>query len=86
MNVQRRVKDFVVANFYVSDPEELNDGVALVERGIIDSTGMLEVILFLETEFGIRIQDEETLPENLGSIAQIAAFVARKQATGAGGA
>ena len=82
MNVQRRVKDFVVTNFYVSNPEELNDTDPLVDRGIIDSTGMLEVIPFLETEFGIRIQDDEMLPENLGSIDRIAAFVVRKRASG----
>lgn len=79
MDVARRVKDFVVANFYVSDPDELTPDLPLVTRGIIDSTGMLEVIAFLEAEFEIRIKDDETIPDNLGSIAQIAAFVARKR-------
>jgi acyl carrier protein len=80
MSVQQRVKQFVVENFYVSNPAELSDETLLVTDGYVDSTGMLEIIAFLESEFGIRIADTETTPENLESIARIAAFVARKQA------
>ncbi len=79
-DVEARVREFVATNFYVSDPRDLEPDVPLVERGIIDSTGVLEVIGFLETEFGIRVLDEEMLPENLGSIRRIAAFVASKGA------
>jgi acyl carrier protein len=46
--------------------------------GIVDSTGMLEIIAFLEADFGIRITDEETIPENLGSVACIAGFTEKK--------
>jgi acyl carrier protein len=79
MNVQQRVKQFIVENFYVAEPSELGDDTLLVTNGYVDSTGMLEIISFLETEFGIRIADQETTPENLESIERIAAFVARKQ-------
>ncbi len=78
MNIQQRVGLFVVENFYVSDPAELTDDTPLVPSGIVDSTGMLEIIAFLEAEFGIRVGDEETVPENLESIRRIAAFVDRK--------
>lgn len=80
MSVLERVRQFVIDNFYVSDPSELTDDTLLVTQGYVDSTGMLEMISYLETEFGIRITDQETTPENLESIARIAAFVARKQA------
>jgi acyl carrier protein len=83
MTVAERVKDFVVANFYVSDPAEITLDYPLVGRGLVDSTGMLEVIAFLEEEYGIRIADHETVPENLGTIALIAAFVERKRAASA---
>lgn len=86
MDVASRIKEFVVSNFYVSDPAELTPSTELVGSGLIDSTGMLEVVSFLETEFGIKIRDEEMLPENLGSIGQIAAFVGRKRAAGAAAA
>ena len=52
--------------------------------GIVDSTGMLEIILFLEGEYGIHVEDHETIPENLETISRIAAFVARKRAAAAG--
>ncbi len=79
MNVQQRVRRFVLENFYVSDPSEVADDTLLVTTGFIDSTGMLEVITFLEEEFRIRIADDETTAENLESIERIAAFVERKQ-------
>lgn len=80
MDVQARVKQFIVDNFYVSDPAELGAETSLITGGYVDSTGMLEVITFLESEFGIRIKDQEMVPENLETIGQIAAFVARKKA------
>lgn len=79
MEVQERVKRFIVENFYVSDPGELAPDTSLI-TGYVDSTGMLEVIAFLETEFGIRIDDREMVPENLETIGRIGAFVVRKQA------
>jgi acyl carrier protein len=79
MTAHQRIRQFVVDNFYISDPAQLADETSLVTSGYVDSTGMLEVISFLESEFGIRISDQETTPENLESIARIAAFVARKQ-------
>ncbi len=78
MTIRQRVGRFVVEYFYVSDPSELTDDTLLVTSGIVDSTGMLEIIAFLEADFGIRIEDHETVPENLGSISRIAAFVDRK--------
>ncbi len=80
MNVQQRIRQFILENFYVSDPAELADDASLIQGGWVDSTGMLEVITFLEEEFGIQIADTEMLPENLDSIQRIAVFVARKRA------
>ena len=80
MSVSERVKQFVIANFYVSDPSMLGERTSLITSGLVDSTGMLEVIGFLESEFAIRVLDEEMVPENLESIGEIADFVARKQA------
>jgi acyl carrier protein len=84
MNVQQRVRRFVIENFYVSDPSEIGDDTLLVTTGVVDSTGMLELIGFLETEFGIRIEDREMTPENLESIERMAAFVERKRQPGNG--
>ncbi len=83
MTLQQRVRQFIVENFYVSDPSELADDTSLITSGFVDSTGMLEVIAFLESEFGIRVLDQEMVPENLESIGRIAAYVARKREAGA---
>ena len=79
MDVPARVKQFIVENFYVSDPAELTEDTSLITGGYVDSTGMLEMIAFLEREFGIRVKDQEMVPENLETIGQIASFIARKK-------
>ena len=79
LTVQARARRFVVENFYVSDPLEFTDDTSLITSGLVDSTGMLEVIAFLESEYGFRIEDREMVPANLETINRIAAFVARKR-------
>lgn len=78
MTVQERVRQFIIDNFYVADASELGGASSLIQGGWVDSTGMLELIAFLEVEFGLRISDAEMIPDNLDSIDRIAAFVARK--------
>ena len=80
MELERQVRDFVTSNFYVADPRSLENGTSLLDAGIIDSTGVLEVIMFVETTFGVTVEDSEMLPENLDSIERITAFVERKKA------
>ena len=84
MTVAENVRLFILENFYVSDPEDLSDEVSLLDSGYVNSTGMMEVILFLEREYGIHVEDHETIPQNLESISRIAAFIARKQLAAAG--
>ncbi|HUB05855.1 MAG TPA: acyl carrier protein [Myxococcales bacterium] len=79
--VAARVRAFVLENFYVSEPEKLGDEDSLIARGVVDSTGFLEIIVFLEAAFSLRIEDHELVPGNFESIARIAAFVARKGAS-----
>jgi len=79
MDIKEQVRNFVTSNFYVADPAALEDEASLLDRGIIDSTGVLEVIFFIEETFGITVEDSEMLPDNLDSIERIANFVARKK-------
>ncbi len=80
MEFSEQVRNFVIKNFYVPEPQALADDASLLDLGVIDSTGVLEVIGFLEDTFGITVEDDEMLPENLDSIERISAFVARKKA------
>lgn len=80
MEVAGAVRSFITSNFYVADPSALTDEASLLDGGIIDSTGVLEVIEFLEENFAIQVKDEEMLPDNLDSVGKIARFVERKRA------
>jgi acyl carrier protein len=81
--VEERIREFIVDNFAV-DGRETNLGAdtPLIETGIVDSMGVVEVVEFLEDEFDIEVDDEEVLPENLNSVTHIVAYVRRKQTTG----
>lgn len=81
LTIEALVRQFIVRQFRVNDPAGLADDTLLMEEGIVDSVAMLAVIMFLESEFGIEVDDLEIMPENLESIARIAAFVAGKQHT-----
>jgi acyl carrier protein len=79
MDIRQRIRDFITANFYVADPSALADDASLLDQGIIDSTGVLEIIMFLEDNFGFKVADAEMVPDNLDSISSIASFVDRKR-------
>jgi acyl carrier protein len=81
MHVTAEVRDYILKNYLFStDPSALDDSVSLMQTGVIDSTGVLELIFFLQEKYGIEVADEEMVPENLDSVRNIAAFVARKSA------
>ena len=77
--VKQQVREFVLSNFYVADAASITDAMSLLDQGIVDSTGVLEIIGFIETTLGVTVEDHEMLPENLESIERIARFVQRKQ-------
>ncbi len=81
MSIENQIREFVLNNYlFTDDPTMLRDDESFMRKGIIDSTGVLEVIEFLRTEFDIRVEDDEMVPENLDSVRQLAAFVTRKRA------
>lgn len=77
---QRReqLRNYIVDNFLFGDDKGLDDSVSFLDTGIIDSTGILELIGFLERHFSIKIEDKELVPENLDSIENIMGFLGRK--------
>ncbi|MGQ7792894.1 acyl carrier protein [Faunimonas sp. B44] len=78
--LSRRIRAFIEENFlFREEGAGLGEDESLLEAGLIDSTGILELVAFLETEFGIRMADAEIVPENLDSIRSIAAYVERKR-------
>ena len=75
-----KVREFIVENFLFGDGATLNNDTSFLHEKIVDSTGILEIINFLEEHFSIKIEDEEMLPENLDSLNNIDAFLKRKKA------
>ena len=73
------IRAYVVDRFlFGQGAETLSDEASFLESGIVDSTGVLEIVMFLEQRFGIKVKDEELVPDNLDSIRNITAFVGRK--------
>lgn len=79
MDTKQRVREFVTGNFFVQDKAGLTDSASLLDLGVVDSTGVLEIMGFLESSFGVQVEDDEIVPENLDSIERIASFVERKR-------
>lgn len=81
MDVKAQVRAFVTRNFYFPEGRPLPDGASLLDHGVIDSTGVFEVIEFIEDTFALRVDEADLAPENLDSIDRIAAYVERKRAS-----
>jgi acyl carrier protein len=79
--IGQEIRRFVVTNFlFGQDGTVLTEEQSFLESGIIDSTGVLELVAFLEQRYGISVGDRELLPENLDSILNVASYVSRKLA------
>jgi acyl carrier protein len=82
--VESEIRAFIADNFLLGDDvQRLAGSASLIDAGIIDSTGVLELVGFLEDRYGIRIADHELLPENLDSIDNVIRFVGEKQSAAA---
>jgi acyl carrier protein len=79
MTLRDQIRQFIVVNFYVSRPELVADDDSLLDLGVIDSTGVLEIVDFVERELGVTVADNDIVPQNFGSIAAVASFVAARR-------
>jgi acyl carrier protein len=78
MNHSKEVRDFIVSNFLFGDGATLQDDTSLLDSGTVDSTGVLELIMFLEEKYALRIDPDEVIPDNLDSINKIVRFLKEK--------
>ena len=77
--IEQEMRQFIVDNFLFGDKEsKFSDDDSFLERGIVDSTGVLELVAFLEEKYRIKIKDSELVPENLDSISCLVRFIDRK--------
>lgn len=78
MTIEEQIRSYIVETFLLDDGSELTFSMSLFESGILDSTGGIELVMFLEEKFGIKVDNKDLVPENLASIDNIALFVRRK--------
>jgi acyl carrier protein len=78
MSIQENVLKFIYENFIVDEENQLSEEDSLLEKGIIDSTGVLELVAYIEETYGFKVRDEELIPENLDSIKNISQFIQGK--------
>ena len=76
--IAQAVREFIISNFYVPKPDELTDDQSLLDSGIVDSTGVFELIAFIESTYWFKVKDEDMVPENLDSISHITTYVAAR--------
>jgi acyl carrier protein len=79
LDIKKKINTFIINNFLLGvGSNNLNDDDSLLEKGIIDSTGVLELVSFVEETFNIKVEDEELMPDNLDSISKVTAFITKK--------
>jgi len=74
VDLERDVRGFITENF-ILDEQDIASDASLTQQGVLDSMGVLELIMFIEERFGVKVPDEDTLPENLDSVARIVGYV-----------
>lgn len=79
MEFDETIRHFIIENFLFEEDENLKNDTSFLDNGIIDSTGILELVTFLEETYGITVEDEELIPENLDSIGNVVQYLGKKQ-------
>ena len=79
MNKEAKIRDFILENFMAGESEEaLDNDSSFLEKGIIDSMGVLELVAFVEETYGIEIDDDELTPDNFDSVSKLVSYIRRK--------
>ena len=76
--IEQQVREFLMSNFIFDPSVQLGDDDSFMENGVVDSTGVLEVIMWVESTFGVHVDDSEVLPENFNSIRALTNYAERK--------
>jgi acyl carrier protein len=80
MELRDQIRGFIIENFLFGDAEPLSgDDLSLLDNGIVDSVGVMEMVAWLEQNHGLKVEDQELVPENFDSVTRLVGFVQRKQ-------
>ena len=86
MDIREQLRQFIIENFLYGQKQVFGDEDSFLDQGIIDSTGVLELVSFIEEHFGIAVRDTDLIPDNLDSIQRVTKFIQRKLVTRNGAA
>ena len=79
VSVEQEIRDFIIENFLFGEKDcQLSGDDSFMEQGIIDSTGVLELVAFVERTYGIKVKNDELVPDNLDSVNKLVRFIDRK--------
>lgn len=79
MSIESQIKDYIARNLiFSSDGFNYSDNASFLEEGIVDSQGVMELLLFVEDTFGISVDDQEITPDNFDSVSRLAHFIRSK--------
>jgi acyl carrier protein len=79
MPIEAKIRAYILDNFlFTDDQSQLQDDASFLEDGIVDSTGVLELVMFVEENFGVTVEDEDIVPENFDSVMQLGRYIRQK--------
>ena len=78
MQLKSDIRNFIIENFLYGKRDGLEDDMSFLEKGLIDSTGVLELVAFVEGKYGISVADEDLVPENFDSVSRLSDYVEAK--------
>jgi len=76
--VAKQIRQFIIDNFLYGQERTFGDDASFLAEGIVDSTGVLQLVSFIEESYGFTVDDEDLIPENLDSVNSVTAYVCRK--------
>ncbi len=80
LSIETQIRNYILENFlYTSDQGKLKNTDSFLEDGIVDSTGILELLMFVEETFGIKVEDEEVIPDNFDSVERLTRYICMKK-------
>lgn len=78
MKIETQIKQFILKNLYFAEDNTLDNDASFLETGVVDSTGVMELVAFVQSQFGVTVEPQEIVVENFDSISKVARFVRQK--------
>ena len=78
MKIESKIREFIIKNLYYAEDSPITDEASFLETGVVDSMGVMELVAYIQSEFGVEVAQQEIVVENFDSISKLADFVRTK--------